>query len=272
MVFLVFTLSFSSAVHAGWLDDIGNFFGGLWDMISGSSLTIINEPKTIIAHANKVKYTSGYIFDISVSHNCQRWGGMGDSWYSGVVLYDIPKDLVLDDSKIYLKKTITSSPWGDAGKTITHIPDYGCRISKDNDYSPDVPIKWCGFYTPGYPQDSWSDQQGCNYLYHIEFKQPCTPNWVCGGWSGCTNKKQTRACNDGCGNTRTEEKECGLVVCGDGICSGGENEYNCPQDCKFIGQCADLERMCGGPCPPCPEKPWYQFILDFIKRLNEIFK
>jgi hypothetical protein len=38
--------------------------------------------------------------------------------------------------------------------------------------------------------------------------QSCTPNWSCRDWSACTDGKQTRICDDGCGDTKTETQNC----------------------------------------------------------------
>jgi hypothetical protein len=36
----------------------------------------------------------------------------------------------------------------------------------------------------------------------------CISKWVCGDWGICSNGKQTRSCNDGCNNFKTEEQDC----------------------------------------------------------------
>ncbi|MHA1873112.1 MAG: hypothetical protein ACTSVB_03265 [Candidatus Heimdallarchaeaceae archaeon] len=68
----------------------------------------------------------------------------------------------------------------------------------------------------------------------------CQENWSCGPWSECINGTRTRTCTDlnHCNTTlhKPSEKEtCSVTtsVCGNGICESGENEQNCPEDCKI---------------------------------------
>jgi len=72
-----------------------------------------------------------------------------------------------------------------------------------------------------------------------DYKPPeCIPSWTCGEWSPCIDNKQTRTCNDGCNNTKTEEHDCepiiddiiDEVVCGNKIIENDETKDNCPED------------------------------------------
>lgn len=84
-------------------------------------------------------------------------------------------------------------------------------------------------------------------------KRGCKENWKCGEWTNCIDGEQTRECVDlnNCGTVghKPEEKvgcESPLVAsCKDGLKNQGEEDVDC-----------------GGPCPPCFEKP---LNLEYLK-------
>ncbi len=67
---------------------------------------------------------------------------------------------------------------------------------------------------------------------------PCIPSWSCGPWTPETcpiSGIQTRECDDGCGNSKTEERSCEYEpTCDDGVKNGDESDVDC-----------------GGSCDPC---------------------
>ena len=74
----------------------------------------------------------------------------------------------------------------------------------------------------------------------------CVENWVCSGWSVCTDGVQGRICSDEnqCGtfvDKPVEVRQCyNALVCGDSACSSSENFYACPSDCPVIPAALEL--------------------------------
>jgi hypothetical protein len=67
---------------------------------------------------------------------------------------------------------------------------------------------------------------GCNGDGACNPVDTCTPNWMCGPWSNCSNSSQTRTCVQGnCVNqvgTKTENQSCNAT----GVCSDPDNGIN----------------------------------------------
>jgi len=82
----------------------------------------------------------------------------------------------------------------------------------------------------------------------------CSPSWTCGSWGDCIENKQTRSCADGCGNTRTEEQSCGIPP---ECVSGQKQNYTCPDGTQVDWKYCDrgVWREIISPKNQCPEKP-----------------
>ncbi|MBU0959119.1 MAG: hypothetical protein KKB31_04195 [Nanoarchaeota archaeon] len=57
----------------------------------------------------------------------------------------------------------------------------------------------------------------------------CTPNCACAS-STCVGQ----TCSNGCSGTCPGTKDCGSIICGNGVCESGETTSNCSEDCSEI--------------------------------------
>ena len=64
---------------------------------------------------------------------------------------------------------------------------------------------------------------------------PCVDVWTCGAWGSCVGSQQTRTCDSGCGDTRTETQSCCIettVTCGAwSECANDEQIRECVSNC-----------------------------------------
>jgi len=111
------------------------------------------------------------------------------------------------------------------------------------------PIKFDRWYSDASgPADSYNNGgKAVSYSGTVVFfseTPKCGSQITCGEWSACTDyHEKQRVCVDECNIQTTEKAYCDPSV---------PQPEPVPQP---IGQCTDLVRQCGGPCPPCPEEP-----------------
>jgi len=115
----------------------------------------------------------------------------------------------------------------------------------------------------------WDVVYTCQFDYHIEFNT-CEPHWTCGEWSECIGGKMTRICEDGCGNTRTETKDCIVVWECDAWseCINGTQTRICYDN---YGHNKTETRSCEVPPEPPQEQPKYLYYAIIIILIVMIF-
>ncbi len=88
--------------------------------------------------------------------------------------------------------------------------------------------------------------------------EDCTPQWQCKEWSNCINGKESRNCINGCGNTRNETRDCGIICkenwqCSDfGDCVNGIRKRPCVDvnNCRTLFNKPLEEEKCEEICIP----------------------